>query len=204
MPTRSKNKIISTRTLSRTALAATFLALILFASGCSQPAPKDTRAADESALRDLDAQWAKAAAAKDLNATVAFYSDDASVFPPNSPIASDKASIRAAWTSLLSPDTSITWQASKADVARSADLGYVAGVYQMTMKDPHGKPVTDTGKFVEVWKKQADGSWKTVADIFNSDLPVATQSPAPAPAPEKKKAHHARSRKKRHPRSSGT
>ena len=183
-------------------MAASSLALILFASGCSQPAPKDTRAADESALRDLDAQWAKAAAAKDLNATVAFYSDDASVFPPNAPIASDKPSIRAAWTSLLSPDTSIAWQASKADVARSGDLGYIAGVYQMTMKDPHGKPTTDTGKFVEVWKKQADGNWKTVADIFNSDLPV--QAPAPAPAPEKKKAHHPRSKKKRHTRSSGT
>jgi ketosteroid isomerase-like protein len=48
------------------------------------------------------------------------------------------------------------------------------------MKDAQGKPVTDHGKLVEVWKKQADGKWKTVADTFNSDLP----SSAP---PEKKK-----------------
>ena len=34
-------------------------------------------------------------------------------------------------------------------------------------------PVADRGKFVEVWKKQADGKWKVVADIFNSDLPAA-------------------------------
>jgi ketosteroid isomerase-like protein len=40
--------------------------------------------------------------------------------------------------------------------------------------------VTDQGKLVEVWKKQADGKWKTVADIFNSDLPAS-------PPPEKKK-----------------
>jgi ketosteroid isomerase-like protein len=38
----------------------------------------------------------------------------------------------------------------------------------------------DRGKLVEVWKKQLDGTWKTVTDIFNSDLPP------PAP-PEKKK-----------------
>jgi len=52
----------------------------------------------------------------------------------------------------------------------------------MTTKDSRGgPPVTDRGKLVEVWKKQADGKWKTVADIFNSDLPL----PAP-PEPKKK------------------
>jgi len=59
------------------------------------------------------------------------------------------------------------------EVARSSDLAYLMGVYQLTMKDPQGKPVMDQGKLVEVWKKQADGKWKTVADIFNSDLPPA-------------------------------
>ena len=52
--------------------------------------------------------------------------------------------------------------------------------YMLTLKDSQGKPVTDHGKLVEVWKKQADGKWKSVVDIFNSDLPL------PAP-PEKKK-----------------
>ena len=39
-----------------------------------------------------------------------------------------------------------------------------------------GGPVNDTGKFLEVWKKQANGSWKCVADMFSSDMPV----PVPA------------------------
>jgi ketosteroid isomerase-like protein len=55
----------------------------------------------------------------------------------------------------------------------------------MTMKDAQGKPVTDRGKYTEVWKKQADGKWKAVADIWNSDLPVS--APAPAPVAAKKK-----------------
>lgn len=33
--------------------------------------------------------------------------------------------------------------------------------------------MTDKGKFLEVWKKQADGNWKCVADMFSSDVPVA-------------------------------
>lgn len=38
------------------------------------------------------------------------------------------------------------------------------------MKGSQGKPETDRGKFLEVWKRQADGHWKTVADVYNSDL----------------------------------
>ncbi len=154
------------------------LALLLLAAACGPQAPPDTRAADEAVLKDLDAQWSKAATARDLEATVSYYTDDASVMAPNAPIATGKQAVRAAWATMLIPDISLSWQASKVEVSRSGDMAYIAGVYQMNLKDPQGKPMTDRGKFVEVWKKQADAKWKVVADIFNSDLPV--------PAPEKK------------------
>ncbi|MBA2471329.1 MAG: hypothetical protein H0V41_03460 [Pseudonocardiales bacterium] len=51
-------------------------------------------------------------------------------------------------------------------MARSGDLAYSTGTYAFA------NPPIDKGKFVDVWKKQADGSWKAVIDIFNSDLPV--------------------------------
>ena len=157
------------------------LALLLLASACTQPAPPDTRAADEAAIRDADAQWSKTAASGDSEGTVAYYADDASVLAPNAPIASGKPAIHAVWASLIGPGTSISWLANKVEVARSSDLAYIEGTYQLTMKDPQGNPVNDKGKFVEVWKKQADGKWKVVADIFNTDLPLA-----PAPAEPKK------------------
>lgn len=59
------------------------LALLLLATACNQQTPADTRAADESAIRDLDAQWSKTAAANDLEGTISYYSDDASLLPPN-------------------------------------------------------------------------------------------------------------------------
>ena len=149
------------------------LALLLIASACTPPPPPDTRAADEAAIRDADAQWSKTAGAKDLDGTVAYYTDDATVLSPNAPMTTGKQAIRAVWAELLGPGTSIAWQANKVEVARSGDLSYIMGTYQLTMNDPHGNPVTDKGKFVEVWKKQADGKWKVVADIFNSDLPLA-------------------------------
>jgi uncharacterized protein (TIGR02246 family) len=156
------------------------LALLVLASGCNQQTVPDTRAADESAVRDTDAQWAKTAGANDLDGTVSYYTDDASMLPPNAPIATGKAAIRAVWATMLTPDTTVSWEVSKADVARSGELAYVMGTYQIAAKNPQGKSQEDRGKLVEVWKKQADGKWKTVADIFNSDLP------APAPSEKKK------------------
>ena len=155
------------------------LLLLLFATSCSQQTPPDTRAADESAIRDSDAQWSKMAGAHDLDGTVSYYSDDASVLAPNAPIATGKEAIRAVWAPLCAPDASVSWQANKVDVASSGDLAYSTGAYQLTLKGGQGKPETDRGKFLEVWKKQADGKWKVVADIFNSDFPM--------PAPPQKK-----------------
>jgi len=145
------------------------------------PALPDTRAADEKALRDLDAQWSNAAGAKDVDKTVSYYADDAIVSPPNAPVASTKAAIRAIWNGLLtSPGFSGGWKATRVEVARSGDIGYVSGTVEVTVNDAKGKPVTDRGKFVEVWKKQADGTWKCAVDIWNSDLPATA-------TPEKKK-----------------
>ena len=158
-----------------------YLALVLFISACGQQTPPDTRSADENTIKDLDTQWSKTAGANDVDGTVSYYSDDASVLPPNAPIATSKEAIRAAWASLLVPGASVSWQPGKAEVSRSSDLAYAMGTYESSMKDSRGKPVADHGKYVEVWKKQADGKWKTVADIFNSDLPL--------PAPPKKVTH---------------
>jgi uncharacterized protein (TIGR02246 family) len=156
------------------------LALLLLASACNQQTPADSRAADESAIREIEAQWARTAAAHDLEGCVSYYSDDASILPPNSPIASGKQAIRAVWASVLRPGASLSWQVSKVEVSRSGDLAYVMGAYQFAEKDPQGNTVADHGKTLEVWKKQADGKWKAVADTFNSDLP-------PWAPPEKKK-----------------
>jgi ketosteroid isomerase-like protein len=128
----------------------------------------------EQALRDLDAKWSAAAGAKDLDKTVSFYSNDAIVMPPNASAATTQETIRKIWQDLLaSPGLVISWKATKVEVAKSGDLACLSGTYELIMNDLSGKPVNDRGKYVEVWQKQADGTWKVVADIWNSDLPVA-------------------------------
>jgi uncharacterized protein (TIGR02246 family) len=126
----------------------------------------------EKALRDLDAQMSAAAAAKDVDKLVSHYSDDAIVLPPNAPAATTKESIRSLWKDLIASASSVSWKATKVEVAKSGDMAFLSGTYEVTMKDAGGKTVNDRGKYLEVWEKQADGKWKCGADAWNSDLPA--------------------------------
>lgn len=152
--------------------------LVLLASGCDsarqQPVAPDMRATEEANIRKLDADWVKAAQSKQVDAWMGFYADDAVVLPPNDKAASGKQSIRKPVADLLGlPELSIAWQPTKVEVARSGDLAYLYGAYELSFKDPGGKTVSDKGKNVEIWKKQSDGSWKCIVDTWNSDLPLA-------------------------------
>ena len=163
--------------MKRQFVIAVCIALLTFALACQKSS--DTRAADESALREWDAQWSKAASAKDVDKTVSYYADDAMVLPPNGAMVNNKEAIKKIWKDMLTaPGFSGGWKATKVEVARSGELATVSGTWEFATNDAKGKPSTDRGKFVEVVKKQTDGGWKCVTDIWNSDLPL--------PAPEKK------------------
>ena len=129
----------------------------------------------ERVLRDLDGQWSKAAAAKDLEQTVAYYSDDAVVLPPNTASAMTKEAIRNTWKDLLaSPGLVITRKPTRVELAKSGDMAWLSGTYELTMNDAAGSPINDHGKYLEVWEKQPDGNWKCRAEMWNSDLPAIT------------------------------
>lgn len=167
--------------MTRFAVLAGGVALLSFMWGCATPPPPDTRAADEQAIREIEIEANRAAAAKDLERYVSFYADDAAVFFPGTPMVTGKDAIRKTTDALFATaGFSLSFQTAKVEVSRGGDLAYTYGTNTVTMNDPKGKPVTDKGKYVAVYRKQADGTWKVVADIGNSDLP------APAPPPKKK------------------
>jgi ketosteroid isomerase-like protein len=142
-------------------------------SGSLSEKTTDSQAVEQH-LRDLDAKWAKAAAAKDLEETIAFYSDDAIVFPPNATSAATKKTIRNGWKEMLtSPGFVISWQPTRVEVGKSGEMAWVSGTYELTMNDASGKPINNRGKYLEVWEKQTDGNWKCAADMWNSDLAAA-------------------------------
>ena len=129
---------------------------------------------DAEVIRRSDIEWSNSAQSKDVDTWVAHYSPDAVVLSPNQPAASGNEAIRKTIGGLLGlPGLSVKWRPLKVEVARSGDIGYLHGTYELSFDNPNGGRIEDHGKYVEVWKKQPDGSWKCAIDMFNSDVPAS-------------------------------
>jgi len=61
----------------------------------------------------------------------------------------------------------LLWTPKKAEVSKSADMGWTWGTYTFKAKDKNGEDIQRQGKYLNVWKKQDDGTWKVAVDIGN-------------------------------------
>ena len=138
-------------------------------------APAVALAADgaiESALVEREKAFARAVASRDMDRFLDFWVDDGAVFPPGAPIANGKVAIRAEWGALLSDqDASLAWTPARAEVARSGDLGYTWGTYVLTRTRDGKETTRRTGKYLTIWRRGADGTWRVAADIGSPDPP---------------------------------
>ncbi len=165
--------------LARYALPIAVLTLV----GCMQqapppalPPPPDTRAADEAAIRAVLGEWGAAARAKDAAAFTSFYADDAVLLLEASPDFTGKAAIGATIGGMMQdPNFAMSFETSSIVVARSGDIAYERGSYELTMSDPNQQPAMQRGNYVVVWGKQADGTWKVAVDAPSSDPAPAAQ-----------------------------
>ncbi len=144
--------------------------LSLLVSSCVKKADIE---AEKTAILTADAEWASAATARNAERAASFLADDAVFMPPHEPVIVGKDAI-AQWMAagLADPAFSISWQTTEVVVAASGDFAYSTGMNQIQITMPDGSIMTDTGKGLTVWKKQADGSWKVAVDVFNSDAPM--------------------------------
>jgi uncharacterized protein (TIGR02246 family) len=158
------------------ALLLACLGLFIFTMGCKQeaPPPPNTREADVKAVQDLEAAWVKDMSTKDVDKVASYFADDGAELFPNMPTATGRDNIKALWKPFLAdPNFSLTFQSTRTEASKGGDLVYSIGTYSLTMSAPHGKKtVTDKGKYLTVWAKQADGTWKAAADMSSSDLPA--------------------------------
>jgi uncharacterized protein (TIGR02246 family) len=124
---------------------------------------------DEAAIRKADREWSEAVERKDLDKTISFYADDAAVLPFNAPKAEGRENIRQLWSHLFqSPGFHLRFAPVKISVARSGDMAYEIGTFELTMNASNGTPAVSQGKYVVVWRNR-NGAWKAVADAFNTD-----------------------------------
>jgi ketosteroid isomerase-like protein len=144
-------------------IVTTGLALVLLAGAC-RPAVDTAREAEQ--LLAVDRAWAAVATAgADVDSVVSFWTDDARVVGPEQPTYQGKAAIREMVAGFMAvPGSQVTWTPEGAVVSSAGDLGYTFGTNAFTIPDSAGTPITTAGRYLAVWRKDADGRWRCVMD----------------------------------------
>jgi ketosteroid isomerase-like protein len=127
------------------------------------------------ALLAVDREWStKAATSTNIDSVLDFWTDDARVAMAGQPTVQGKAALREMVKgSLAIPGFKISWTPDSAAVSASGDLGYTYGTNSVTAPDAKGKLTTESGRYITVWRKNAQGRWQCVMD-YSTPAPAKT------------------------------
>jgi len=153
------------------------VALALSIGACA-PKPATFDASAESALLlRRDAEWANlAAAGKDVDQIVSYWTDDAVVMEPGQPAVEGNTAIRAFVTSSLhTPGFKIHWVSEKPTFSPDGKMAYMRGTDEMTVPGPKGESVTMHLQGYSVWRKDADGQWRCTVDVATEAAPATPE-----------------------------
>ncbi len=171
------------------ALIAGLAAFGLTVSGCKAQVKAGADAGLVSdAIKADEKKWNDQFKSKDLEGLIAHYADDAFFVAPGVSGASGSTAIRKAYADALADNYfTISFANDKIDAASSGDVAYSRGHFSEKYQDPKSKQiVSDSGSYLTVYKKQADGSWKAVEDFAVAD-PATRKEEAPTAATPVKK-----------------
>ena len=147
--------------------------LIATIIGCSNETIDQNAEAEK--IMELSREWAKSAQTTDLEKTLSYWAKDAIVLAPGQPTIKGHDDIRKMLEGNVNiPGFEINWEPKEAFVSESGDLAYSLGHNYIKMQDSLGNEITIFNKGVEIWKKQEDGTWKNVVDVFNVDPTITT------------------------------
>jgi ketosteroid isomerase-like protein len=161
---------MNTRRFLAVPAVALMLAIVALSSLRSAASPpKDST----ELLKQLEAEFMKAAAEKGSAGYMSYYADDAVELPNGAPILEGKENIAKTMGFLDEKDNHLTWTPVGGEISASGDLGYTYGNYEFRAKDKDGKPILEHGKYTSIWKKQKDSKWKVVLDMGNATAEAA-------------------------------
>ncbi len=144
--------------------------LTLLAVACTSESEQVDVEAERNAVLAADRAWSETP--PDIDRFVSYFTRNGVFLAGGAPPAEGLEAIRSDASELFgSPGFALSWSASMADMSAGGDLGYTIGSYEITSNDPAGNPVTRPGKYVTVWKKQADGQWKVAVDAPSENQP---------------------------------
>ena len=157
---------------TRCLLFAAFV-LGLASTASKLPAQEVGQLSDEdiAAIRAGHEAWVQVLLAGDWAAAAALHTEDAVRMPPNTTAVRGRAAIEARLAEII--DTVTAFTVTSVETEGRDGLAYDWISYSITLRRVGmTEPITNSGKGLVVWQKQADGSWQIHRVIWNSDLPL--------------------------------
>jgi ketosteroid isomerase-like protein len=148
--------------------AVMLVALVLVAVATNLKSVSADQANGAETLKKMEAEFMNAAAAKGSVGYMTYYADNAVELPNGAAAIKGKDAIAKTMGFLDQPGNKLTWTPEFAEMSASGDLGYTYGTFLFTSKDKDGNPISESGKYTSIWKKQKGGSWKVVLDMGNA------------------------------------
>jgi len=140
--------------------------------GCQAPAAGPAALSDDdvAAVTAMTVTYVEQTLAGDFAGVSGLFTDDAMIFPPNEPAVSGRAAIEAY---LEAYPTITEFEADVVEVSGVGDMAVARGTYLITATvEGMPNPINDTGKWMTTSVRQADGSWLSTRQMWNSDLPL--------------------------------
>jgi ketosteroid isomerase-like protein len=123
-------------------------------------------------LFDLEKRFAKDVLERGGAGFASWFADDGVVLGNGAVPEIGKVAIAKA-SDWLPGNYQLTWTPTDAVMGPSGDMGYTWGHYEGRSKDANGNPVLSGGRYITVWRKQPDGTWKVVLDAGANDAPTS-------------------------------
>ncbi len=129
---------------------------------------QSTNSADPEVLKEVDRAFSMMSETKGMGeAFIAYADQNALILQNKSPTLMGIDEIRQAYSGYTKEKVKLTWEPIKAEISASGDLGYTHGKYTLTIID--SVDLVSHGRYLSVWKKQANGMWKYVVDTGAED-----------------------------------
>ena len=137
---------------------------------CTPSPPGAQSGNDPAVVQSVGQAYLAALRGNNIDSMQMHWTDSVLVLPPGEPILRGRAAVRAWAEAFFQRFRVVEGQFTESHVTISGNLAIERVAFSLTFRPvAGGAPVTDVGKGVHVYRRQADGAWNLTMDIWNSD-----------------------------------
>lgn len=151
----------------RTFVVFALIGLMSSAASAGASGEKDGAGEARAAIEAANARFSEAFARGDAKAISTMYTPDAIAFPPDAEMIRGNEAIASFWKTTRDGGV-LSAALTTLDVQRSGDVAWETGTVSLAIQAAGAqRTTTAAAKYVVVWKRQSDGTWKMNRDIWN-------------------------------------